>query len=383
MKNKVILSNVFTCLVSCFLVLKFTLICEKKTCVKISNEALSSNATTTQTHILLNNVQRISKHCNNTEESASCAFRYDRSLETGFGDRVSVYLCVAAAAATVNRSVYVWWHQCDADLNHHAELCLDEVNKRIVWPSNLHVLSRKDFYRETANLSDITYNTPGVLASNLAFDGVYTTAWKTMQLPDTFPDLHKDAFERCYKEVCGQFKLKGTGNFKIPSVAYSVLHIRGGDKQTDSLEFNTKLVLSQMPNGRKIEVITDDNAYAKYIIAEYRQDTRNNNSLEFSELSAAPQSSMKHDALFRDFHALMLADEIIQHSPAGWSAFSNVVSMMKTIPLLNTWHSHTRTNDQYMGILSGIQKQENCPVEFFSSNRPDQVAVFIGNMKRH
>jgi len=231
---------------------------------------------------------------------------------------------------------------------------LDEVNMRIMWPSNLHVLSRKDFYRQTVNLSDITYNTPGVLMSNLSFDSVYTTAWKTMRLPSKFPELHKDTFERRYKEVCKQFRLKSTENFEILSVAYSVLHIRGGDKQTDSLEFNTKLVLSQMPNRRKIVVITDDNAYAKHIISEYCQDTQNNNSLDFSELSIVPQSSAKHEALFRDFHALMLADEIIQNSPAGWSLFSNVVSVIQTTPLLNTWQSHTRSNDKYMCLMSGI-----------------------------
>ena len=353
MKNKIFLSNVFTCLVSFFLVLNFTMICEKKACIKSSNEALSSEA-----------------------------FRYDRSLGTGFGDRISVYLSVAAAAATVNRSVYVWWHQCNKDIHHHSELCLDEVNMRIAWPSNLHVLSRNDFYRLTVNLSDITYNTPGVLMSHLAFDSVYTTAWKTMRLPSKFPELHKDSFERSYKEVCKQFELKGTEHFEIPSVAYSVLHIRGGDKQTDRLEFNTKLVLSQMPNGRKIVVITDDNAYAKHIISEYRKETQNNNSLDFSELSDVPHNSTKHEALFRDFHALMRADEIIQHSPASWSAFSNVASMIQTTPLLNTWHPLTRTNDKYMGIMSGIHEEERCPVEFFSSNRPDQVAVFIENMKR-
>jgi len=139
----------------------------------------------------------------------------------------------------------------------------------------------------------------------------------------------------------------------------------------------------QMPKGRKIVIITDDNAYAKHIISEYRQDTQNNNSLDFSELSAMPPSPAKHEAFFRDFHTLMLADEIIQHSPAGWSAFSNVVSMIQTIPLLNTWQSHTRTHDKYMGLMSGIQTQEKCPIEFFSSNRPDQVAIFIKNMNRH
>ena len=34
------------------------------------------------------------------EALSSSAFRYDRSLETGIGDRIFVYLSVAAAAAT-------------------------------------------------------------------------------------------------------------------------------------------------------------------------------------------------------------------------------------------------------------------------------------------
>jgi len=103
---------------------------EEKTRTKISNESLSSRA-----------------------------FMYYRSLETGFGDRISVYLNVVASAATVNRSVYVWWHQRNQDGTHHAALCLDEVNRRIVWPSNLHVLSQEDFYRQTVYDSIPSKNT--------------------------------------------------------------------------------------------------------------------------------------------------------------------------------------------------------------------------------
>jgi len=36
--------------------------------------------------------------------------KYKRLLPTGFGDRISVYLSVTAAAATVGADVYVYWH---------------------------------------------------------------------------------------------------------------------------------------------------------------------------------------------------------------------------------------------------------------------------------
>lgn len=236
------------------------------------------------------------------------ALRYDRSLETGFRDRISVYLFVAAAAANVNRSVYVWWHACNQDSNHHAELCLDEVQLRITWPSNLHVLSRDDFYSKIQNLSNITYNTPGLLMSHLTFDGVYTTAWKTMRLPSEFPQLHEDTFEKCYKDVCRQLRLEDTEQYRLPHAVYIVLHIRGGDKKTNTNEFNTKLVLQQMPSGKIILVITDDNAYASHILSEYSHNLRTNNSSYLQIMPKIEQSDGRDETLFRDFHTLLQAE---------------------------------------------------------------------------
>ena len=305
------------------------------------------------------------------------AFRYDRSLETGFGDRISVYLCVAAAAATVNRSVYVWWHECDQDSNHHAELCLNEVQRRITWPSNLHVLSRNDFYSKTQNLPDITYNTPGLLMSYQTFDGVYTTAWKTMRLPGDFPQLQKEHFETCYKDVCSQLRLKDTEQYKLPHVIYTVLHIRGGDKKTNTKEFKTVAVLQQMPRGTKILVITDDDAYASGILSEYSRNFSRNSSFYIQFLPTSRQNASKEEVLFRDFYILLQAEKIIQHSPSAWSAFSNTASMIRNIPLLNTWKSIHSNNEKFIGLMSTLHSQENCPREFFSANRADQVAKFL------
>jgi len=56
------------------------------------------------------------------------SFKYDRGLKTGFGDRISVLLNVAAAAATVNAHVFVWWHEGRKERTHHADMSLAEVN---------------------------------------------------------------------------------------------------------------------------------------------------------------------------------------------------------------------------------------------------------------
>lgn len=71
--------------------------------------------------------------------------RYNRALHTGFGDRLSVLLNVAAAAATLSRDVYVFWHEGSGTPKHHSVLSLDEVEKYVVWPKNLKVLPRDEF----------------------------------------------------------------------------------------------------------------------------------------------------------------------------------------------------------------------------------------------
>ena len=42
--------------------------------------------------------------------STTSALKYDGQLPTDFGDRMSVYLTVVAAAASVGADVFVYWH---------------------------------------------------------------------------------------------------------------------------------------------------------------------------------------------------------------------------------------------------------------------------------
>ena len=303
------------------------------------------------------------------------SFKYDRGLKTGFGDRISVLLNVAAAAATVNAHVFVWWHEGRKERAYHADMSLAEVNMRIIWPSNLHVLSREEFDRKTYHLPEIEYNAQGLLASDRAFDGVYTTAWKTMRLPTGFPRLERDSFENSFRSVCKQLQIKNTFQHRIPDIPYTVLHIRGGDKESPKSEFNTNLVLGKL-NTQTLLVVTDDVAYMQNILSD-----RRNNSLRVLKISTTPNISDKYDALFLDFSILLGAQAIIQHSPNAWSALSNIASMISQIPLMNTW-TQKNSESKYVGTLASVQIEAGCPSEFYSSNRPDQIINFLQQLPR-
>ncbi len=71
----------------------------------------------------------------------------DRVLNTGFGDRLSVYLTVAAAAATVSGEVYMFWEpqHSSACLASVCELSFDRIQKYVIWPPNLKILPRGYF----------------------------------------------------------------------------------------------------------------------------------------------------------------------------------------------------------------------------------------------
>jgi len=137
------------------------------------------------------------------------ALRYNRPLHTGLGDRLSVFLTVAAAARSVGRDVYMYWHS-NRGMNymHHAALSLEEVEQAVVFPRNLKVLTKQEFDLRTSNLSEIEWSTtndpkilPGIQKSLWGLDSAYTTAWRTFKLPDGIPPLDREAFTEAYREV--------------------------------------------------------------------------------------------------------------------------------------------------------------------------------------
>ena len=95
----------------------------------------------------------------------------------------------------------------------------------------------------------IVFDKKGLLVSYHAFDGIYTTAWKTLGLPSMLPQLSRDAFESSYRKVALEMRIK-CPSLECQAVNMSkfiVLHFRGADKTATLSEFNTVEVLRRIP----------------------------------------------------------------------------------------------------------------------------------------
>jgi hypothetical protein len=307
--------------------------------------------------------------------------KYSRRLPTGFGDRMSVYLAVAAAAATVGADVYVSW--CDNPDDQaqptHARIAFQSIHPFVRWPQNLHVLSDTDFAQQTRNMSAMEYNSPGLLVSYHAFDGVYSTAWKTVRLPGMLPPLDRDAFEVSYRKVARETGVYCPSHEWQPvNVSkFVVLHFRGGDKSTPLSEFNTADVLRRIPAHVPVLAVTDD-------------DKRFNEMLA----AAAPYAAtitrvhrLPDDSVNRlcDFAVLLNATAIIQHSTNAWSSYSSVPAMIRSVPLLNTWiggNDLTQQNTSTIGLLRYFEGNGGCPLELTSSKRNEQISRFLDTVAK-
>ena len=159
-------------------------------------------------------VQRVSKLSGNESAAPGSqnkkALKYSRRLHTEFGDRISVYLTVAAAAETVGADVYVYWHDNpdDQGVCEVCRLAFEPIRPFVRWPANIHVLREEDFEGQTRHMDAIEYDREGMLVSHFAFDGIYTTAWRTFGLPSTLPQLSRDAFELSYRKVAREMRIE-------------------------------------------------------------------------------------------------------------------------------------------------------------------------------
>jgi hypothetical protein len=191
----------------------------------------------------------------------------------------------------------------------------------------------------------IEFNQKGLLVSYHAFDGIYTTAWKTFGLPSMLPQLSRDAFESSYRKVALEMRIK-CQFYECQHVNVSkfiVLHFRGGDKMAPVSEFNTVEVLRRIPGHVHVVVVTDDESSCNEMLsagAPYRAN--------ITRLSALPDALAQR---MRDFAVLLNATGIIQHAVEAWSSYSSVPAIMRGIPLLNTWIGHEEAD-----IITDIRK---------------------------
>jgi hypothetical protein len=267
----------------------------------------------------------------------------------------------------------------------------DLVQQYVTWPSHLKILTKQKYNEIAMNCTgSIQYNTQGLLKSDLAFDGVYTLAWKTMKLPDPLPALQRHDFRQSYRQVAKQFKIKNVTMHPIlMQQKYVVLHVRAGDFTGPPTHFNTFEVLRRLPKDMPIIVITDTDEYLPLIIPNQvipilSSSTAHLNSTNssFLPIFRLPRPVERYAALMHDFQLLLRATGIIQHAKNSWSSFSSVPAMMNAIPLLNTWitESPETNSSKFVGALGSFAENGGCPAELKSSYRNDDVKHFLGIM---
>ena len=304
------------------------------------------------------------------------ALKYNRLLPTGFGDRMSVYLTVAAAAATVGADVYVYWHD-NPDDQMVCEVCrlgYETIRPFVRWPVNMHVLREVDFEGKTQHMDTIEYGREGLLVSHHAFDGIYTTAWKTFGLSSTLPQLSRNSFELSYRKVAREMRIECPSREWEPVSMgkFVVLHFRCGDKMQPLSDFNTVEVLRRIPGHVYVVVVTDDDNQFNEMLSVSGPFVAN-----ITRLSPLPDKSV---TMMRDFAVLLNATGIIQHSTNAWSSYSSVPAMMRGIPLLNTWIGGAdlrSQNTSSVGLLRSFAENGGCPVELTSSRRDAQISAFM------
>jgi hypothetical protein len=327
---------------------------------------------------LRNNV--LTKHAVVGRQSTK-GLKYNRLLTTGFGDRMSVYLTVAAAAATVGADVYVYWHDNPDDLGvcEVCRLAYEPIRPFVRWPANMHVLRQVEFEEQTQHMDTIEYNREGLLVSYHAFDGIYTTAWRTFGLPSTLPQLSRNSFELSYRKVAREMRIECPSRECEPvsMSKFVVLHFRCGDKMHPLSDFNTVEVLRRIPGHVPVVVVTDDDKRLNEMLSVAAPFAAN-----ITRLRPIPDKLV---TMIRDFAVLLNATGIIQHSTNAWSSYSSVPAMMRGIPLLNTWvgpNDLALENTSSVGLLRYFEENGGCPVELRSSKRNEQISAFVDTVAR-
>lgn len=320
--------------------------------------------------------------------------RYNRAIGSGLGDRLSLFMNLAALGRAVRRDVYVYWEINERlPRHHHARKTLQEIKEHFYLPENLNILEKPQFLSQTSGYIDIEFTTdhdptvmPGYLRALWALDSVYTTAWRTFRLPPPLHEPNGTEFAQAYRRVAEELDIRkpsdATTEPSFLNEKYIVLHVRGTDKPAPLYEFNTQKILSLLPAKSTIVAITDDESLLDSILTHSTIRLPNVIRLDNHKIRNDTGDKDTHDP-FRDFRILLGAIGIIQHSPSGWSAFSSLASMLRQIPLINTWIGPLFRHDsraKYLGILAGVESAVVCPEELQSANREDEVEKWILRM---
>lgn len=255
-------------------------------------------------------------------------WHFQTPICTGLGDRLGIVLALSALASLHGDNTTVWMEWCsdpqkvvltNAVFFHYIprwtgwDYPLDRLQTYIKMPANVKFYS-SDERPPSAPPVMIGHELP----SENGITQASTLYWRTLRLTDKTTTWTPLQYLQAYKSV----PLTPVGEAEFP---YILVHFRGPDHNThdcDRSRFCTRQAIS---------------ALRLKIRAHFRAIS-NNYTDALHWLRGLPSIEVVHGSnAFAGMQLALNAAAIIQHAPVGWSAYTSVPAMAKSIPLINTY----------------------------------------------
>lgn len=279
---------------------------------------------------------------------------YKRRLHSGLGDRFGVLFGLITIATIHNKKLYYVWSN---GRRHDRIYDLKMINKYVKLPNT--VLQDKDDHNPKNYFMELIHRKGGKIKCSSAYDCIpdlIPHTFDNVSIADNKIDSFKDAY---YKTLENVDVTIGT----LPNEKYIVFHLRGTDKRYKNQHkdvVNTVKIINDISNTLNLRVIvlTDDH--------ELKRLFKINHELQYEN----PFTSKTEKDLY-DFRLMMHSVCMIQYSPLAWSAYSNVASLTRKVPLINT------CSDTFSRLKDFKEMGSN--ITFWFGN--DEIDSFISYMK--
>lgn len=298
-----------------------------------------------------------------TRPSMQEAWLYPTPICTGLGDRLGLILSLSALASLHGENCTVYMEWCTDPSRAYMsnpllvryiphwvgyDYVLQDLRAHVSLPSNVKFFPS---HSSPAISQAGRYVTIGHSAPE--FQGipqVSTLYWKALKFSDTH--WTEEQYVQAYKQATRRTALEGE--------PYVLVHFRGPDRNTfwqDGDSFCTIQVLRKaLRTGIRMRTVTNNYTHAMHWLKRMP-------SVEIVHLGNS----------LTNLQLALGATAIVQHAANGWSAFTSVPAMAKSIPLINTYSGfeHRYKVFAHYGRV---------PPEFHTC---DQIDAFLHAISRH
>lgn len=286
---------------------------------------------------------------------------YDRAVCTGLGDRVGALMTLATLARVHDVEIVFRWCGDPSEIYpsqhrympawHGFDYNLTEFRRRF-WPGHLQVIVVAPNLTLDQKQSKHKIVWEGLqVPAEAGLDHIYTTAWKTTQVPGRpapDPETYKESYRWVARSVMVHALAHNSNDLKFEG-GYLALHMRGPDDNTynsfqgchDNPELYCtgkvlKKIMKALPQVQ-ILVLTNNFSWSQQLLKHPRL------------------TIMENTHYYDDFALLLGARAIVQHANYGWSSYSSNPAMIANIPMITTFKRHLQHHrlgwfDNYGGV---------------------------------